>query len=373
MRNTGAINMASDGATLPVRIRDKSGTVISEGVTGRDIEVEAGTYLVGTVLPNGCEVLSETLVDVVAGKTVSAPRPSLAQDLSSGLVGDAVSAPFPAAGGSAEELTARRWRGDWLAFCNPENPIESLKAGAFVGEPITLQLGRSVPIERQAGTDDLLVIAHAGKVTVHVLPLDRCIFGREATGESAGIAVELRLEADRPQLKYTSPVDAATNSFIEYVDHALLSESRAISADFIERGQDAMESERSSLLCAVLSAYVLLRANQLDGLDRWTERMIELAPELPDAYALRAETLARMGDHNGSVKALRAGLDKGCPTFRSGLSYSLERLRLYIDVHGEKNAFNLSKTDFARFKARKAQIERAAIRLDTTALFTTFS
>jgi hypothetical protein len=338
--------------------------VVAEGVSGKDIEVAEGCYRVGAILADGLEVLLDELVEVVAGQTVSAPSVDVERQ-------------NPLARQSNDDsqyqtVLARRWRGDWLASFSEQSAGLNPGGDGFTDGTITLEVNRPTIIERDFDRDDLLVIEGSRGLNIHVLPLDRCLFGTESSGERFAIGVECKAMLDRFALKYSSPVDPATNAFLEYVDNALLSESSAISADFIGRSQHAIRSGRSSLLCAVLSAYVLLRANQLEGLDRWTQQLVELMPDMPDAFALHTETLARMGKHVQAVEALRSGLDKGCPWFRSGLSYSLERLRLYIDVHSEQNSFHLSDEDLANFKKRKAQIERAAIHLDTTALFTTF-
>lgn len=365
MKKRGSIFMPSTGATVPLRVRDKDGTVVVEGVSGKEIEVAEGCYRVGAILADGLEVLLDELVEVVAGQTVSAPPVDVERQNPLARQPDDDSQP--------QAVSARRWRGDWLASFSEQPTGLNPGAEGFIDGAITLAANEPTIIERDFDRDDLLVIEGSRGLNIHVLPLDRCLFGKEVSGERVAIGVECKAMLDRFELKYSSPVDPATNAFLEYVDNALLSESSAISADFVERSQHAIQSERSSLLCAVLSAYVLLRANQLEGLDRWTQQLVELVPDMPDAFALHMETLARMGNHGKAVEALRSGLGKGCPWFRSGLSYSLERLRLYIDVHSEQNSFRLSDEDLANFKKRKTQIERAAINLDTTALFTTFT
>ena len=65
-----------------------------------------------------------------------------------------------------------------------------------------------------------------------------------------------------------------------------------------------MMDKKRSLLRAVLGAYVLLRANELDGMDLWTSNLVSWFPWLPDALALRVEYLARDGEHAAALKLL---------------------------------------------------------------------
>ncbi|HEY0625864.1 MAG TPA: hypothetical protein VGD10_03940 [Allosphingosinicella sp.] len=366
MTELGSIRcLPLSGATLPVRIRDASGTVIVEGMSGRNIDVPAGSYYIGTLLPDGEELLASEPIEVVAGQVADATLGEFEESMTSLSASDAaMDTPMP---------VVRRWQGDWLSKWSERKPLEADDEQGFLKEAQTLDWERSVIIEREFGTDDLLVIEHEGQRSFHILPLDEC-FGRgDLSGTRRSISLCLKPSNNGVKLSFSSAISPATNTFLEFVNQGLLSESRVISTDLMVQEDSGLRSPQSSLLRAVLGAYVLLRANQLEGLDRWIQQLIELAPEMPDAYALQAEALARCGDHEGAVGALRRGLEKPCPWFRSGVSYSLERLRLYIDLHVEpKVGFNLSAEDIRKFKARKAQLERAANHLDTNALFATF-
>lgn len=377
MTEFGAIRCSStSGTTLPVRIRDGSGTVIVEGISGREIGVAPGRYHVCALLPDGRELMADELVEVVAGTTLEATLDDLYREAAEML------APMPAGdavgtgerGGSerapeAMPLVVRHWRGNWLESQSPYD----IDPSGFVGDAIAFALGQTVVLQRDFGADDLLVADYAGKRSIHILPLDECIDCGDGSPGPRTIGVGVHLIEDVARLQFSSQTSADTNAFLGFIEHGLLSESRAISHDFIVRGEAALRSSGSSLLRALLGAYVLLRSNQLEGLDGWIRQLVEVSPDLPDAYAVQAEMLARVGDHDGAVDALRRSLDMPCPWFRSGVSYTLERLRLYIDVHREpKVGFTLYGRDLDRFNARKKQLERAATHLDNSAMFATF-
>lgn len=352
--------------TLPVRIRDLDGTIVVEGLSGRPIDVPEGSYYVGALMPDGYEVVADEPVRVTAGGAVDAVLRGFAPELTV----TAAAAPPQMAGDAApmRRLAARLWSGDLLQH------LDTAAAAPDGGEEIALEALHALTINRRFGEDEALLVEHDGTRTIHVLPLDECVACVGEPEEARAIAVTAVEGSAGLDLRFTSPISEDTNAFIEFIDHGLLSESRAISTDLVMRGEQAMMEPQASLLRAVLGAYVLLRANECEGLDAWIEQLILAAPEMPDAYALQAETLARLGEHEGAVDALRRSLDRPCPWFRSGVSYLLERFRLYLDVHGEPSVkFQLAERDLKRFADRKRALERAATHLDTRKVFTTFT
>ena len=53
-------------------------------------------------------------------------------------------------------------------------------------------------------------------------------------------------------------------------------------------------------------------------------------PWLPDGAAIEGECLAREGNHQDSLKAFLAVAERGLPLFTDGLSYTIDRLQLYV-------------------------------------------
>lgn len=377
--------------TLPIRVRTAAGTVVAEGVSGREIKVPTGVYYVSAILPDGDEVVSGEPVAVASGDVteavldgfaqesagngrldavLSSEAPAASQASSPGLAGDTLTERVSAQG--APQLTAKRWRGDWLAEGGGARDMWIGSAG-FTGEVFTLAEAEPLVLKRDFGSDDVLVFDHGGRRTYCILPLDECIACVGAARPDRAVEVRWQSLPDGPMVTFASQVSPDMNAILDFVNHGLLAESRAVSVDLIMQGESAMSRPETSLLQAVLGAYVLLRANRTEGLNQWIDRLIAIAPDMPDAYALKAETSARLGRHQEAIDALRLGRGKGCPWFRSGLSYTLERLRLYIDVHREKaNSFLLPEQDFDDFVTLKTKVEHCASHLHTGQVFTTF-
>ena len=82
-------------------------------------------------------------------------------------------------------------------------------------------------------------------------------------------------------------------------------------------------------ISAAIGAYALLRLGALDRLNNWSENLMNWFEWLPDGAAIRGEHLARMGQHQQALQAFCALRQRGLPYFSDGLSYAVDRLRLY--------------------------------------------
>ena len=88
-------------------------------------------------------------------------------------------------------------------------------------------------------------------------------------------------------------------------------------------------------ISASIGAYALLRLGALDRLHDWSENLMNWFEWLPDGAAIRGEHLARLGEHQQALQAFCALRERGLPYFSDGLSYAIDRLRLYRSL-GEK-------------------------------------
>jgi hypothetical protein len=88
-------------------------------------------------------------------------------------------------------------------------------------------------------------------------------------------------------------------------------------------------------ISASIGAYALLRVGALDRLHDWSENLMKWFEWLPDGAAIRGEHLARLGEHQQALHAFCALRERGLPYFSDGLSYAVDRLRLYKSL-GEK-------------------------------------
>ena len=87
-------------------------------------------------------------------------------------------------------------------------------------------------------------------------------------------------------------------------------------------------------IAACIGAYTLLRLGELDRLHEWTENLKNWFDWLPDGLAIRAEHLARRGQHSQALENLLQLPDRGLPFFSDGLSYAFNRLRTYLSFGG---------------------------------------
>jgi hypothetical protein len=187
------------------------------------------------------------------------------------------------------------------------------------------------------------------------------------------ILATIRQGSEPPAIKYASSISPETNALLNFVDAGVLGEMQTVSSAFINQGASAMLQARVSLLRGMTGAYVMLRANSLDGMEDWLRQLGEMAPALPDTHTLKAELLARMGRHPEAVLAVRDAMNALCPWFRAGVSYLLERLKLYTDLDEETRAtLNLTPDDWVEFTRARKRLERLAPMLVVSQVFTTF-
>ena len=108
-----------------------------------------------------------------------------------------------------------------------------------------------------------------------------------------------------------------------------VTDSAAVSAQALLSGKSRHP------IAASVGAYALLRLGALERLQDWSENLMSWFEWLPDGAAVRGEHLARMGEHREALGAFCALRERGLPYFSDGLSYAVDRLRLYHGL-GEK-------------------------------------
>jgi hypothetical protein len=109
------------------------------------------------------------------------------------------------------------------------------------------------------------------------------------------------------------------------------------------------------------------------GLDSWLSNLAGTASDVPDVPVLRAELLARLGMHDEALECLRVAMAGQVPWFRSGLSYMLERVRLYIDVSANTDVpFRIDDAELPRFLAARDRLDRLMTVLVRGRVFSTF-
>lgn len=106
--------------------------------------------------------------------------------------------------------------------------------------------------------------------------------------------------------------------------------SAAISA------KELLYQKQQHPIAAAVGAYALLRLGELERLHDWAENLKNWFDWLPDGVAIRGEQLARLGKHEEALRVFCELPGRGLPYFSDGLSYTVDRLRLYLSF-GEKH------------------------------------
>jgi hypothetical protein len=364
---------------LPVRIRTAEGEMVGSGVTGASIQVPPGLYYVSLITPDGRERGGRAPVEVAAGQdavvaativpapvkmatnaAIIASPEAFAMDSTEDRSLEREAAPPVAVADPGEIADARLWTGDWFPALDSglgDRRAAVLEAG--VGPVLPLSEGVPLVIEPVAGLDRMLVLQLPGVTRYTVVPFDECTACVGETPNAREIAATLVTGPTGPHVCYRSTVSEETNTLLSFVDNGVLTEMWAVSEDMVHQGERAMFGAGGSVLRAVTGAYVLLRANALEGLDSWLETLAGLSPGLPDVPILRVELLARLGMHDEAVAVLRTAVGGRLPWFRSGLSYMLERVRLYIDVSANTEVpFRIGEDEMPRFIEARDRLDR---------------
>jgi hypothetical protein len=95
--------------------------------------------------------------------------------------------------------------------------------------------------------------------------------------------------------------------------------------------EELLRGKMADPIGAAVGAYALLRFTDLERLHDWTANLHAFFPDFPDAAAIRGEHLARLGKHEEAAEIFVGLKERGLPAFSDGVSYSLDRLRLYLE------------------------------------------
>ena len=342
--STGKLSVAVDLSTLgggawfdvPFEVRRGDLSAVARSVCSRPVDLEPGTYFVTATLPGG-----QSLVDKV---TVRAGG-----DMSITL-----------APGSDEDASGYDWQGRAKGMVEP-------KGGPIKRGPGDLPLVGPVILRAGAGglLDGTLALAPPDN-WVHTTDVRERVEWR--VPRSAGVALVQLAQLGAPALNLALPVapnstcrlsatvgrggrvlldaqlaNAEADVLLRYREHgafqkaAQMMQSDSLSGErLLTRAEEmlmtkGMPEDRGGPIAAAVGAYTLLRMGDLDRLHDWTGNLMDWFPWLPDGAAIRAEHLAREGEHQAALAALlampRRGL--GLPIFSEGLAHAINRLQVY--------------------------------------------
>jgi hypothetical protein len=166
--------------------------------------------------------------------------------------------------------------------------------------------------------------------------------------------------------------DGESNSFLDFIQNDRAFEARSISQSIIAQSEQYMMDKGKSPLRAVLGAYVLLRANELDGMDSWTSNLLHRCTWLPDVLAIRIEYLARNGQHSDAVRLMLQLPDWGTPWFRSGVGYLDNRAKVYSSLAGKRSDVSVNESEQKQLARIAAVARELAGHLDMSQFTTVF-
>ncbi|HMM87568.1 carboxypeptidase-like regulatory domain-containing protein [Bradyrhizobium sp.] len=339
---------------LPVEVRDEKLVLRARGVSDDTLEVPPGRYYVTAQLPNGDQATVDGIVTVNPGDNKQLDIPL--RDVT-----------FPATLETTNTLADSFWKysrpvtqvffrqsfailhGNWLADKVPG----TISKGPLKREPTT-RSNLDVPFSREAVW---IEIERSKQYNYFAVPVDE--------GGTTTVEWTLDLDTDKLALKFDFH-DGELNSLLDFADSSKANEARSISSTLVTR-PDYYATKKPSPLRATLGAYVLIRANQLEGLDEWTGHLVASHPWLPDTLAVRVEYLARSGRHPEALRVLLDVPQSGAPLFRSGVSYLADRAKTYARLAPEgKSSLQVSTADTARLEKISQVFSDLVIALDMT-------
>ena len=382
---------------LPVEIRKPNMVLVKRALATEKVDLEPGTYYVGIKMPAGQESWSEVKVEDGLGykKIKLGPEPEEIVSIQSG---DAARTPasesqelqqyfapayvttqteeltylalivaavagalivgiiaYLASGGESElaisgGLVVGSIASDWLlkkvlhpGYTALQQRMREARLRQFKGNVLTgecrIDDDLSSIKQNVRATSDLIEIGFEGRNQNQIIQLLQS--GEPALNvvipawQERGCLVVLKKQRDaryslQVHLKHTE-----AELLLRYWEQgrwqlaANASSSTAVSAETL------LFQKTQHPISAAIGAYALLRLGALDRLHNWSENLMNWFQWLPDGAAIRGEHLARMGEHQLALQAFCLLRERGLPYFSDGLSYAVDRLRLYQSL-GQK-------------------------------------
>jgi hypothetical protein len=316
---------------FPVEVRKSNMALVAQTNTSQSVQVEPGLYHVSARLPTGQELYNQIEIGGEANYTVDLyldqdqESPYEHEEVQRFLVGiPTVSTKFNK---GLEALGSMELRA---------------RIRSFTGSPL---VGPLSPGPDPQGTPDSTIV---GAAKFH-LP------------RSSFFALVQLLQPGQPALNVMLPqtpphdseftITIGLDNRLEVTVHLQNSTAEAL-LRYYERGmvlqmenltgknspavisEELLYGKVADPIAACVGAYTLLRLGELDRLHEWTENLKNWFDWLPDGLAIRAEHLARRGQHSQALENLLRLPDRGLPFFSDGLSFALNRLRTYLSYGG---------------------------------------
>ena len=316
---------------LPVEVRKPNMALVTRTLSTETVEVPPGTYHIVATLPAGVELYERA--EVVADKaTIVVLRPDPADvspseslEVQRYFVGTpaASALPMPAAvglealGPSEEMATLRVLAGNPLAGDRLMGRLTPDDPAAWLDPQPPPEPGIARFVCR-GGTGRFVQLLQRGQPPLNLaLPIS----------PDVGCTLDLVRQPTGPLAPEPHLPHVGADSTLRYYERGLLDQVRTTtSAISFER---LLQQKMADPIAAAVGAYMLLRLGELDRLHDWTRNLADWFPWLPDGLVLWGEHQARLGRHAEALAAFLQLPDRGLPIFSDGLSYAVDRLRLY--------------------------------------------
>jgi molecular chaperone DnaK len=135
------------------------------------------------------------------------------------------------------------------------------------------------------------------------------------------------------------------NLLMRYLEQGLWQHAADVVESAALSAQDLLYQKRRYPIAAAIGAYALLRFGELERLHDWTNNLKNWFKWLPDGICIRGEHLALLGQHEEALEVFCELPERGLPYFSDGLSYAVNRLRLYTSL--DEKPFKADKLELA--------------------------
>lgn len=325
-------------AALPIEIRSADLNLVARTTLDRAVSLSPGAYFVSAALPDGTAYSAPFSVDEDGPENETVT-----------LTGEAV-VWTPDAPQLAGSTFALDWNSYFDKFKKRTPSFKGAPKAAIKTSDVALRLyGGSLmdgyrlvqsPWQLSAESVSIPEAAQAYRLKLQLSPQDDVALVQllqqgqqpqnlvylQAIGPGADPLV-YRTDAPGWQIGLIVQHEAA-RQLLQFRSRGYLQEAQTIA----NHAEELLYGKLNDPIAATVGAYALLRFGELDRLHDWPENLMNWFTWLPDGPAIRAEQLARLGEHHKAIELFAQIAQRGLPLFNTGFSYAIERLSTYVRV-----------------------------------------
>jgi hypothetical protein len=310
---------------IPVEVRSSNLALVGRTTSSQQLSVDPGDYYVSAILPSGHELSAYVEAKGESKVVELAPEPgeeSPAEWMEPAhfLTTQTADIPLesepslePLGPHESREISLRWISGNLFTGSIDVQDFDQFEPNEQQHAPTPIETGKPKLVQlRQPGLAPLTVAAPSPPGRPAKVAL-----ARQQEGHWA-----LDVQLDNP----------AANLLLHYRARGYAQQA----ADAIDSPQfEAEELLREKIndpIAAAVGAYALLRFADLERLHDWTENLCNWFEWFPDGASIVGEHFARLGRHTDALNAFVSLAQRGIPLFTDGFSFTLDRLRLYLET-----------------------------------------